>query len=314
MSSDTNLADTSDAARELFQRQDDRTLLYDPRQRDYTQIRDRREEIAEVSKKFRPTAKEKKLFIKRRAELENQRDLRLANSALASLEEDEPPIPGGWGNGVFFKETELLFSQSSANYNYIIAPATLGGITANYFYLTATNRAGRGCEAFVSYHRQDKPLFRVFEWAKYRTGQYPWVVSIPYDDWAGYKLPYNLNGEEHYALYIINATYQLGDDNWRNEVYLHNGATNTKDRVWSYDFHWTPQNDNERNSHWWGPILETFASDYGQTNTVGFAEALLVQDGLEHLLVDANSSMRSDGSDHGFQVFNLVPNNTYFAR
>jgi hypothetical protein len=314
MSSDTNYGDTSDAARELFQMRDDRTLLYDPRQRDYTEVRDRSKEIAELSKKFQPAAKEKKLFIKRRAELQNQRNLRLASKARASLEKDEPPIPGGWGNGVFFKEMELLFAQTSANYNYIIAPAALGGINDDYFYLTATNRAGWGCEAFVSYFSQEKPLFRVFDWAKYFTGQVPWVVSIPYDEWGGYKLPYNISGEEHFALYITNATYRLGDDNWRNEVYLHNDATDTKDRVWSYDFHWAPQNDDERNGHWWGPILETFASDYGETNTVGFAEALLVQDGSEHMLVDANSSMENDGSDHGFQVFNLVPNNTYFAR
>ena len=62
-----------------------------------------------------------------------------------------------------------------------------------------------------------------------------------------------------------------------------------------------------------GPILETFAPDYGETNTVGFAEALLVQDGLEHVLIDANSYTGNDGSDYGFQVFHLDHNYTYLA-
>jgi hypothetical protein len=312
MSSDSNLGDTSDGTRELFQMQDDGPRLYDPRQRGYTKIRDRRKEAKEISKAYRPTARERKLFIKRRVELQKQRDLRLASRALTTVDDDKPPVPGGWGNGVFFRDSELLFSQSSANYNYIIAPPTLGGNIAKYFYLTATNRAGRGCEALVSYHRADKPLFRVFDFAKYLTGQDAFVVSIPYDEWGGYKLTYNISGQDHDALYIINATYWLGDNNWRNDVYLHNGDTDTKDRVWSHDFEWTPD-ENERNSHSWGPILETFAKDYGETNTVGFAEALLVQDGAEHQLVDANSYMDDDGSDHGFQVFNFVPNHTYLA-
>jgi hypothetical protein len=84
--------------------------------------------------------------------------------------------------------------------------------------------------------------------------------------------------------------------------------------VWSYDFQWTPAEEKEKNAHWWGPILETFAADYGETNNVGFAEALLVQDGWERVLVDANSYIDNDGSDHGFQVFHLDPNYTYLAR
>jgi hypothetical protein len=214
---------------------------------------------------------------------------------------------------VFFRDSELIFSQSTANYNYIITPPTLGGNTADFFYLTATNRAGRGCEAFVSYSRQDKPLFRVYDWAKKAENQDPWVVSIPYDQWGGHKLTYNISGQDYDALYTINATYWLGDNHWRNDIYLHNRETATRDLVWSYDFQWTPQDEKEKNAHWWGPILETFATDYGETNNVGFAEALLVQDGWERVLVDTNSYVGNDGSDHGFQFFHLDRNYTYLA-
>jgi len=320
----TNLSRTSnepkpakeqEIAHDLFKIIENTRYVYDPRRHDYVAIRDRRDEIAAISRSFSPTTREKHLFLQRGLDLNNQRKLRLGSSAAtATGDSDKPPVPGGLGGGVFFRDSQLMFSQSSANYNYIVTPAALGGNTADFFYLTATNRAGRGCEAFVSYSRQDKPLFRVFDWAKNADHQDPWVVSIPYDRWGAYKLTYNIAGQDYDAVYTINATHTTDGNNWWNEVYLYNGETQTSDLVWSYSFQWTPANEKEKNDHWWGPILETFSSDYGDTNTVGFAEARLVQDGRERLLLDSNSFTGNDGSEHGFQVFHLNHNYTYLAR
>jgi hypothetical protein len=217
-SSPTNRTSESrqQAPRELFRTQETTKLIYDPRQHDYAPIQDRRTEVAELSKRFPPTTREKRLFAQRGAELENQRNLRLSRRSLAAADDTTPPVPGGVGGGVYFRDSELIFSQSTANYNYIITPQTLGGNTADFFYLTATNRAGLGCEAFVSYSRQDKAVFRVYDWARKANNQDPWVVSIPYDQWGGYKLTYNISGQDFDALYPINATYWLGDNRWRN--------------------------------------------------------------------------------------------------
>lgn len=278
------------------------------------QVRDVRSQLGDLSRKYPPSDREKQLFLERADELMNQRVRRLTDRVGSAAPTRTPPVPGGIGAGVFYRDTELIFDRSSAVYNYIITPSALGGNTADYFYLTSTNRAGRGCEAFVSYSRQDKPLFRVFDWARKADNQDPWVISIPYDDWAGYKLTYTVDGRDYAAIYAVNVTYAVDDTTWVNEVYLHNGQTGTRDLVWSYTYRWSPQDQNEKNAHWWGPILETFSPDYGETNGVGFAEALLVQDGWERILVDGNSYVGNDGSDHGFQLFHLDHNYTFLAR
>src|SRR6185295_2170365 len=71
----TNLSRTSNAERkpakeqemahDLFKIIENTRYVYDPRRQDYVAIRDRRDEIATVSRSFPPSTREKNLFLQR---------------------------------------------------------------------------------------------------------------------------------------------------------------------------------------------------------------------------------------------------------
>jgi hypothetical protein len=64
--------------------------------------------------------------------------------------DDVPPPPGGVGYGIFYRpDYKVVWDTGSAIESYIVCPTTPGGNVNTWLYLTATNRTGRGVEAWV---------------------------------------------------------------------------------------------------------------------------------------------------------------------
>lgn len=77
------------------------------------------------------------------------------------------PVPGGVGYGMFYTDPfKKNWATGTAIYWEIICPTPPGGNVNNFLYLTATNRAGKGVEAFISYNGQSQTFFKVFDWAR----------------------------------------------------------------------------------------------------------------------------------------------------
>src|ERR1051326_4398258 len=70
-----------------------------------------------------------------------------------------PPVPGGTGFGFYFNNSALLWSNSTVMDYYIVAPSTLGGISANWLYLTTTCRSQLGTEALIGYDGEANAQF-----------------------------------------------------------------------------------------------------------------------------------------------------------
>lgn len=300
---------------EILTSKDGQTLVYDPRSRSHEPVDDAREEMAEISRQNPTTEEEQEAFYSHRRKLLEESDLSdeqkarseiVIQKALNSFDRN-PPVPGGVGAGVWYRNGQLLFQRSTALYHYIITPARAGGATNTWLYLTATNRAAKGVEAFASYYAQENPIFKVFDLAK-PEGQH-WQLAIPYAQLDKYLLTLDIDGETFHALYVINITRLLSATNWVNEVILHNHQTGNRDMVYSYNYN-LASNDQQ---HWggWAPIVETFQDDYGNTNPVGFWESLLVQDGVERQLTEATTYI--EDNKHGIQMFRRVPNHSFLA-
>lgn len=211
----------------------------------------------------------------------------------------DPPPPGGLGAGVAFKPGQLLFQQATAAYYYLLAPREIGGTPqAELLYMTSSNRAARGCEALLSYFgsEQFRAVFRIWDWStpKQANGS-QFVLDLDYDALKEYLIPYELRIGSHTrtfnTVYVISSTERTSGDTWRNDVYLHNHARGVRDRVWTHTFEWPSQSTDD--PYWWGPIFETFpeTTNFGATNLLGYLDTLLVQDGMQYQLTDANSQV-----------------------
>lgn len=117
--------------------------------------------------------------------------------------DDVPPPPGGVGYGIFYQpDYKIAWDTGSAVESYIVCPTVPDGNVNTWLYLTATNRTGKGVEAFVSYSAQDEFRFKVFDWA--RPDQ--WQVDRPYSVLADYVSTLEINGKRHQVLYVLNRT------------------------------------------------------------------------------------------------------------
>src|SRR5260221_4904667 len=87
------------------------------------------------------------------------------------------PVPGGVGYGLFFNPAfKTGWGRGTSITFDIVCPIPPGGNVNTWLYLTATNRAAMGVEAFISYNGQNDTHFRVFDWA--RSDQ--WQTDIPF--------------------------------------------------------------------------------------------------------------------------------------
>jgi hypothetical protein len=262
--------------------------LYDPRIRSFVPTRDARAEMP-GEKAPAPTKQEIDVF-KRHRTTRSERRLNLELTA---------PPPGGFGAGVSFKDGQLLFKNDTRVHFYLLAPQALGGIhKADLLYMTSSNRAGRGCEALLSFFKEENfnAVFRIWDWAHPDVpGGGKFIKGLAYSELTEYLIPYEVQTGSQLlrfmTLYIVNSTRRVAGDNWTNEVYLHNRQSGTHDLIWKYDFSWPTQPTD--GTFFWGPIFEVFPNDadYSGSNLIGFDQTLLVQDGYEEQLIDQNSAL-----------------------
>lgn len=227
--------------------------------------------------------------------------------------EDEPPLPGGVGFGVFYDGAFKMDFESGTAVEYsILCPTTPGGNVDRWLYLTASNRASLGVEAFVGYHAQDEALFLVFDWAR----EDHWQVTLPFSEIGNYLHHVVLYEKTYQALFVQNFTYKGAHDDWINEVFLRNQSTGALDLVYASDY---PARSQDQKTGWegsWGPIVETFQHLYQGTKELGFQGfSVSSRRGTDwdpwEPLSSEESYVRQDGV--GFQMLRLEPNHTFLA-
>ena len=118
-----------------------------------------------------------------RAEGEAMLARRFGTKTFEALKKKTGPVPGGVGYGMFYEGAfRTAFARGTSLYYEIICPHQPGGNVNTWLYLTATNRAQKGVEAFVAYRGQNDTRFKVFDWA--RSDQ--WQTNIPFANLTSY--------------------------------------------------------------------------------------------------------------------------------
>jgi hypothetical protein len=219
------------------------------------------------------------------------------------------PVPGGVGYGIFYNTAfKTGWGHGTSFSDDIVCPTPPGGNVNTFLYLTATNRAGLGVEAFVSYNGQGTPHFRVFDWARNPN----WQTDIPFTSLGNYLTTMSAHGFPYQVLPIWNSTWLIQGSTYRNQVLLYNHVRHGWDLVYQFDYTAT---DAQQKNGWvgsWGPIVETFQSAYNHTNQMGALGTMLIsannagQWGAWGLLSASNSYIRTDNV--GFQLVFLDPN------
>lgn len=207
------------------------------------------------------------------------------------------PVPGGVGYGPFYTSSfRTAFARGTSLYYEIACPTAPGGNVNTFLYLTSTNRAQKGVEAFVSYQGQNDTRFKVFDWAR----SDHWQTNIPFSNLAAYLRNTVAHGRTLQTLPVWNSTFEIGSNQWRNEVYLQNRAANRWDLIYRFDYASTTA---EQTSGWvgsWGPIVETFQASYHGTNLLGFLNTMLIARnaagawGSWGVLTGSQSTIRND--------------------
>lgn len=292
---------------DVVRNSNDANILFDPLTQTHIAVQNR---IGNVSPNLLPTKYEIGTF-GARARRFQERTTTLENV----------PSPGGFGAGVNFKADQLLFQNSTAIFFYLLIPPSLGGDpTADLLYMTSSNRASKGCEALISFfkERNYRAAFMIWDWSvppDSEKGQF--VVTMDYDQLQPYRIPLSITSNTGHgqigfdALYIVNSTRRAGDA-WVNEVYLHNHQTGMRDRVWQHSFTWPSEQTDA--PFWWGPIFETFPDDaaYETAPPLGFADALMVQDGATRKLTVADSELKAPAN--GLQLLWQESNSGLIAK
>jgi len=219
------------------------------------------------------------------------------------------PTPGGVGYGAFYNSTfKTLWGLGTSFSCEYVCPSTPGGNVNTWLYLTATNRAAMGVEAFVAYYAQNTPHFRVFDWA--RSDQ--WQTDIPFTSLGNYLASRLAHGRTYQVLPVWNSTWLVSGSTYRNQALLYNRVRASWDLVYQYDYTAT---NTQQKSGWigsWGPIVETFQSSYSQTRHMGALNTQLLsanssgQWGSWARLFASNSYIRNDNV--GFRLVFLDPN------
>ena len=236
---------------------------------------------------------------------------RVAQRSSRKSAKKSPPVPGGVGYGMFYTDQfRASFAGGTALYYEIVCPLQPGGNVNTWLYLTAMNRAQRGVEAFVSYQGQNDTRFKVFDWA--RSDQ--WQTNIPLADLTDYLRSTVAHGTSLQVLLVFNLTYQIAQNQWRNEVFLHNRVVNGWDLIYQFDYASTIAEQTTGFVGTWGPIVETFQNPYQNTDFLGFVNTLLISATASGqldvgVLASAQSTVRNDG--HGFTPLFLDANYSF---
>ena len=223
------------------------------------------------------------------------------------------PVPGGVGYGFFFNSDYRDDYTTGTSISYdIICPTSIGGNSSNWLYLTSTNRAAKGVEAFILYYGQNDFAFRVFDWARPEDERFQCLIesSTLLSDYIRTK---TIHGTTRQYLTVQNTTLQTGTNTWANYVWLNCSSDNSFDLVYSYSYTATLSDQQGQWVGSWGPIVETFQDSYSGTNTAGFYQTFLrtkdsAWSGWEYLTT-SHSYVRDD--DKGFSLVFLDPNHGF---
>jgi len=291
----------------IYKRSEDKDLFFDPHLRSYTQ--------------FAKAHRGRGRIQPSRLEGEALRRPGRRRSPAARLLAAEPP-PGGLGGGVSYKPDQLLFNNETAAFYYLLVPPSLGqNVNADLIYMTSSNRASKGCEALISYFKDRlyAAAFMIWDWSTARQNDgTQFVVTMDYDELSPYRIPLAIGttadspDSTFDAISVSNSTRWDGA-NWINEVYLHNHSTGIRDQIWQNSFTWPTKATDD--NFWWGPIFETFPDNaqYTSAPPLGFAEAMLVQDGLQRQLTPEDSDL-TEPVCNGFVTIWKTPNSGLVAQ
>ena len=240
-------------------------------------LSDRRSQFAQLPAKARPDRIAERDFIARKLKLLQTHPAFHPLDRLAAVRgfQDEyavadivQPIPGGVGYGMFYNDGfKSAFATGTAVSWEIICPSTPGGNVSDWLYITATNRSGKGVEAFVSYHGNAEFAFNVFDWARPENER--WQLTVPLASLGPYVGSEMIHGVSCQVIAVINTTSELTAGSWTNEVRLLNVQTKEWNLVYQFQYSATIQ---DQTGSWvgsWGPIVETFQDVYSGTNVMG---------------------------------------------
>jgi hypothetical protein len=272
----------------------DVTIAASPASLTPSDIRDRREDIAQQTKQYIalhfPNGKmpPKHDFSKIQPASKGQPKVSDYQANIMN----EPP-PGGVGYGLFYESTALLWTNFTIADYYIIAPTVLGQ-PVSFLYLTSTCRAQLGTESLVAYDDTSGPQFWIYDWSQPSN---PWQVLI---DLPTNNPQYLTTRPDELAIprqmvHVRNATYNTGFVGglyqWENQTMLFNFNRGGWDFIYSHNYTTASLTNNlyVNTSYYgsWGPIVETFNS-YTNINPVGFDLIHLFQDGNVNWLTPSN--------------------------
>lgn len=292
---------------------DGKEYLFDPETNEYLPINHIEGEIALITERNGHDYEFERLFEEKR-----EQEAAKAKQFSRDNETSDPPVPGGVGYGAYYTSTfQNDFTTGTTLFYNIICPTVAGGDVSNYLYLTSTNRAAKGVEAFISYYSQNNLQFKVFDWARYPSA--PWQVTLNYSDLSDYLEDLTIQGAYRQSVTVYNRTVQTSSTQWTNVVWLKNYTTNSFDQIYIYTYDATLSD--QRDSHYgsWGPIVETFQDYYYMdTNIIGFYYIQLSSKNTAYnnstwenleLLTVSKSNMTS--ASFGFEVVFKAPNSTY---
>lgn len=237
------------------------------------------------------------------------------------------PAPTALGNptayGINFYQDWPRFEFASVLYNTICAPAEIFtrpeapiDPDRDWYYLTASNGAARGVEAYLSYWHVRNPEFWVYDWSIPEGDAEPQEHGpIVFEDLRPYWQTVETDAGPLLGLSVVNATTSIAEDNtrWRNTVLLYRPGSASEearfDRVYTRDYDATIDEQRRDGSrvHDWGPILEsgTAAQQY-ETNPAGFTDVALLLDADITYLSPSNTFRRGD--DPAACIVHLRPN------
>lgn len=156
---------------------------------------------------------------------------------------------------------------------FVNCPTQPGPSVDDFLHLTATNRASLGVEALVEYYKQNQFPFVVYDWA--RLQEEPWQIDVPFNKMCEYVTQTFYREKTYQIIHVMNLAYQVDEKNWRNEVMLLNMPNNRFDLAYTYQYASSSAEQRSDPGAFWGPIVETFQSEYTDTNGMGFLDISL---------------------------------------
>jgi len=259
---------------------------------------------------------------------------RLMKPGFRALQGDMPP-PGGIGVGTTYRVGAIQANDSSELHTKMFVQP--GGINPSnsgldWLFTTATNRTQQGVEvAGIYFQNSPNGSLGIFDWSCSSNSPCdvaPEPVTGPSWIWVtdftnltcNIKRTLDQGGHLQNVIQYVNKTSKLNNDTpplWKNAVFLWNSCDNKWDLVWEHRYKSDQADCSTDNGcgglGWWGPILETFASESGEEfpeiNELGFEQSAILHDGIWSDLSPAETNF--DYPAFPWMLFHLDSNRGY---